>query len=71
MLAIEQLMDGCKIVIIKTKLSPTRGWAGDLELAKLSLLPAELKRRKRFKLLDVRSIEHKGTEDGSVHKVKI
>lgn len=67
----EQLMDGCKIVITKTKLSSTRkkyaickivqrgDWAGILEYEKVPLLPPNNK-RKNVKVLDVKPIVFKG-----------
>ena len=85
----EQLMDGCKIVINKVRVNNStkrkfticnveqRGnWAGVLDYEKVPLLPASNK-RKVFKVLDVKPVEHKGqkrnlalTEDGTVYKVK-
>ena len=78
----------CKIVISKTKLSPTRkkfavckvvqkgDWTGILDYEKVPLLPAN-KKRNAVKVLDVKSVEHKGqkrklllAEDGTVYKVK-
>ena len=84
----EQLTKMCKIVISKTKLLPTRkkfalckvvqkrDWTGLLDYEKVPLLPAN-KKRNAVKVLDVKSVEHKGqkrklllTEDGTVYKVK-
>ena len=78
----------CKIVISKTNLSPTRkkfavckvvqkgDWTGLLDYEKVPLLPAN-KKRNAVKVLDVKSVEHKGrkcklllAEDGTVYKVK-
>ena len=84
----EQLTKMYKIVISKTKLLPTRkkfavfkvvqkgDWTGLLDYEKVPLLPAN-KKRNAVKVLDVKSVEHKGqkrklllTEDGTVYKVK-
>ena len=66
----EQLTKMCKIVISKTKLSPTRkkfavckvvqkgDWTGLLDYEKVPLLPAN-KKRNAVKVLDVKSVEHK------------
>ena len=84
----EQLTEMCKIVISKTKLSQTRkkfavckivqhgDWAGVLDYDEVPLLPAK-KKRSALKVLDVKSVEHRGqkrklllAEDGTVYKVK-
>ena len=80
-------MDGCKILINKTKLSTRKmfavckiiqrgDWTGVLDYDKVSLLAPSMK-RKAFKVLDVKTIEHKGqrrklllTENGTVYKIK-
>ena len=61
----------CKIVISKTKLSPTRkqfalcklvqkgDWTGLLDDEKLPLFPAK-KKQNTVKVLDFKSVEHKG-----------
>ena len=84
----EQLTEMCKIVISKTKLPQTRkkfaeckivqhgDWAGVLDYDEVPLLPAK-KKRSALKVLDVKSVEHRGqkrklqlAEDGTVYKVK-
>ena len=67
----EQLTEMCKIVISKTKLSPTKktfavckvvqkgDWTGILDYEKVPLLPAN-KKRNAVKVLHVKSVEHKG-----------
>ena len=84
----EQLRDGCKLVLIKTMLSPCRkkyaickivqqgDWAGVLDYSKVPLLPVERKRG-YCKVVDVKSVEHKGekrklvlTSRGVVYKIK-
>ena len=81
-------MEMCKVVISNTKLSPTRkkfavckvvqkgDWTGLLDYEKVPLFPAN-KKRNTVKVLDVKSVEHKGqkrklllAEDGTVYKVK-
>ena len=81
----EQLTESCKIIITKIrdnnstkrrfaicKIVQEGEWAGVLEYKKVPLY-----RRKSLKILDVKSVQHKGkkrklllAEDGTVYKVK-
>ena len=77
----EQLTKMCKIVISKTKLLPTRqnfavckvvqkgNWTGLLDYEKVSLLPAN-KKRNAVKVLDVRSVEHKGQKRSCQRRIE-
>ena len=85
----EQLKNGCNIIINKVRVNNStkrkfaickivqRGdWAGVVDYEKVPLLPAN-KKRNSVKVLDVKSVEHKGqkrklllTVDGTVYKVK-
>ena len=85
----EHVVDGCRIIITKIlannstrrkfavcKVVQREDWAGVFDYEKVPLLPAN-KKRKVFKVLDVKPVEHKGqkrklvlTEDGTVYKVK-
>ena len=85
----EKLRNGCKIIMIRVRVNNSTkrkcaickvvqkgDWAGVLDYEKVPLLPASYK-CSVLKVLDVKSMEHKGpkrklllTEDGTVHKVK-
>ena len=85
----EQLKNGCNIIINKIRVNNStkrkfsickivqRGdWAGVVDYEKVPLLPTN-KKRNAVKVLDVKSVEHKGqkrkfllAEDGKVYKVK-
>ena len=85
----EQLKNGCNIIINKARVNNStkrkfaickiveRGdWVGVVDYEKVPLLPVN-KKRNAVKVLDVKSVEHKGVkrklllaEDGTVYKVK-